>query len=57
MQLTDREIWALVHGMVIGGPFLLAFTGTLVALAGLRSDYMTAKASRARSRGCGSGRA
>ena len=25
MQLRGREIWALVHGMVIGGPFLLAF--------------------------------
>jgi hypothetical protein len=41
MHLTDREIWALVHGMLIGGPFLLAFTGGLVALAGLRSDYLT----------------
>lgn len=41
MHLTTREIWALVHGMLIGGPFLLAFTGGLVALAGLRSDYLT----------------
>ena len=42
MQLTGREIWALVHGMLIGGPFLLAFTGALVSLAGLRSEYLTA---------------
>jgi hypothetical protein len=41
MHLTTREIWALVHGMLIGGPFLLAFTGGLVALAGLRSEYLT----------------
>jgi hypothetical protein len=46
MQLTNREIWALAHGLVIGGPFLLAFTGALVALTGLRSDYMTAEGVR-----------
>lgn len=48
MHLTNREIWALVHGLLIGGPFLLAFTGGLVALAGLRSDYLTAEGIRAR---------
>ena len=48
MHLTDREIWALVHGLVIGGPFLLGFTGGLVALAGLRSDHMTEAGIRSR---------
>jgi hypothetical protein len=48
MQLTGREMWALVHGMLIGGPFLLAFTGALVSLAGLRSDYLTAEGIRNR---------
>ena len=48
MHLTNREIWALVHGLLIGGSFLLAFTGGLVALAGLRSDYLTAKGIRDR---------
>ena len=48
MQLTGREIWALVHGMLIGGPFLLAFTGALVSLAGLRSDHLTAEGIRTR---------
>jgi hypothetical protein len=43
MQLTNREIWALAHGMLIGGPFLLAFTGVLVALNGLRAEYLTAE--------------
>jgi hypothetical protein len=41
MDLTYREIWALVHGLMIGGPFLLAFSGALVALAGLRADHLT----------------
>ena len=48
MHLTTREIWALVHGLLIGGPFLLAFTGGLVALAGLRSEYLTAEGIRNR---------
>lgn len=48
MHLTNREIWALVHGLLIGGPFLLAFTGGLVALVGLRSEYLTAEGIRDR---------
>lgn len=44
MHLTNREIWALVHGMLIGGPFLLAFTGGLVAVVSLRADHLTAQA-------------
>ena len=48
MRLSDREVWALVHGMVIGGPFLLAFTGGLVALFGLRSEYLTPEGIRDR---------
>lgn len=43
MHLTNREIWALVHGMLIGGPFLLAFAVTIVGVAGLRSEYLTAE--------------
>jgi hypothetical protein len=42
MDLTYREIWALIHGLMIGGPLLLAFAGVLVALAGLGADYLTA---------------
>jgi hypothetical protein len=48
MQLTIREIWALVHGMLIGGPFLLGFAASLVVLHGLRADYMTADGLRVR---------
>jgi hypothetical protein len=42
MDLTYRESWALIHGLLIGGPFLLALAGALVALAGLRADHLTA---------------
>src|SRR5918994_670447 len=48
MHLTDREIWALVHGMLLGGPFLLAFAGGLVALLGLRAEHLTAEGIRDR---------
>jgi hypothetical protein len=41
MDLTTREIWALVHGLVIGGPLLLAFAAVLVSLYGLRSELLT----------------
>jgi hypothetical protein len=41
MHLSEREIVALVHGLLIGGPFLLAFAGGLVALDGLRAEYLT----------------
>ncbi|MGH3073142.1 MAG: hypothetical protein ACRDNB_12865 [Gaiellaceae bacterium] len=44
MHLTNREIWALVHGMLIGGPLLLGYAVTLTVLAGLRSDHLTARA-------------
>jgi hypothetical protein len=42
VHLTNREIWALAHGLLIGGLFLFASTGSVVALAGLRSDHLTA---------------
>jgi|SRR5215211_1199282 len=48
MELTNREIWALVHGLVIGGPFLLAFAAVLVSLHGLRAELLTAAGVRAR---------
>jgi hypothetical protein len=27
MELTNRETWTLIHGMIIGSLFLLAFAG------------------------------
>jgi hypothetical protein len=48
LQLTNHEIWALVHGLVIGGPLLLGFSAALVALFGLRSEFLTADGVRDR---------
>jgi hypothetical protein len=41
MRVSNHEAWALIHGMAIGGLFLLGFTGGLVALWSLRSDLLT----------------
>jgi hypothetical protein len=48
MELTTHEIWALVHGLVIGGPLLLAFAAVLVSIHGLRSELLTAEGVRER---------
>ena len=40
--LTFREIWAMIHGVLFGGGFLLAFTGGLALLYSLREDTLTA---------------
>jgi hypothetical protein len=42
MSLTDRELWALVHGMGLGTLFLLAFTGGFLGLYSLRERLLTA---------------
>ncbi|MFI9151648.1 hypothetical protein [Streptomyces sp. NPDC053367] len=41
MSFTDRELWGLVHGMVLGAVFLLAFAGGLADLYGLRTALVT----------------
>jgi hypothetical protein len=41
MQLTDRELWALIHGVGLGALFLLAFTGGFVSLWSLRERFIT----------------
>lgn len=35
MKLSHHEIWGLLHGMVFGGVYLLAFAGALVELVNL----------------------
>jgi len=42
MTLTEREFWTLVHGMVLGTLFLLAFGGGLAGLYSFREKYLTA---------------
>ena len=41
MSLTNRETWTLIHGMIIGSLFLLAFAGGLAGLYSLRPEYVT----------------
>jgi hypothetical protein len=42
MSLTNRETWTLIHGMILGAGFLLAFAGGLAGLWSLRTEYVTA---------------
>lgn len=41
MRITDREFWTVVHGMILGTAFLLAFTGGLASLWSLRPGLVT----------------
>lgn len=41
MSLSDREFWTVVHGMVLGALFLLAFAGGLAGLWSLRREWVT----------------
>jgi hypothetical protein len=41
MELTNRELWTLIHGMVLGALFLLAFGGGLAGLYSYRSRFLT----------------
>jgi hypothetical protein len=41
MSLTDRELWATIHGMTLGALFLLAFGGGLAGLYSLRPAWLT----------------
>ncbi|MFI5332145.1 MAG: hypothetical protein ACHQ2F_14080, partial [Desulfobaccales bacterium] len=39
MALTGREIWAVIHGMMLGSLFLLAYAGGLAELINLGAEY------------------
>lgn len=41
MYVTTRELWGLIHGMGLGGLFLLAFAGGLAGLYSLRPNLVT----------------
>jgi hypothetical protein len=41
MTLTDREFWTVIHGMVLGTLFLLAFGGGLAGLWSLHRPLVT----------------
>lgn len=41
MSISNREFWTLIHGMVLGTAFLLAFAGGLAGLWSLRPGLIT----------------
>ncbi len=41
MHLSNRETWTLIHGMILGAAFLLAFAGGFAGLWSLRPEYVT----------------
>jgi hypothetical protein len=48
MSLTERELWTVVHGMVLGALFLLAFAGGFAGLYSFRPEWATAGGIRER---------
>lgn len=48
MSLTNRETWTLIHGLVIGSLFLLAFAGGLAGLWSFRPELVTTAGTRER---------
>jgi hypothetical protein len=50
MDLTEREWWTLIHGMILGALFLLAFSGGLAGLYSLRTELLTEEGLRERVR-------
>jgi hypothetical protein len=41
MSVSDREAWTVLHGMIFGAVFLLAFAGGLAGLYSLRPEWLT----------------
>jgi hypothetical protein len=41
MELSNREFWGLIHGLVLGSFFLLAFAGGLAGLYSMRRRWLT----------------
>ena len=48
MELTDRELYTVLHGLVLGTLFLLAFGGGLAGLYSLREGLLTTDGIRER---------
>ncbi len=41
MPLTVKEEWTVIHGMILGAIFLLAYAGGLAGLWSLRPEFLT----------------
>ena len=50
MDLTTHEFWALIHGVILGGAFLLAFSGGLAGFYSLRPGLVTGEGMHERMR-------
>jgi hypothetical protein len=50
MELSDRETWTIIHGMLAGALFILAFAGGLAGLWSLRPGFLTPAAIKERMR-------
>ena len=50
MELSERETWTIIHGMLAGTLFLLAFAGGLAGLWSLRPGFLTPAAIKERMR-------
>jgi len=48
MEISNRELWTVLHGMAFGALFLLAFGGGLAGLYSLRPAWITAEGLRER---------
>ena len=48
MHLTNRETWTLIHGMIFGALFLLAYAGGMAGLWSLRPQLVTPEGIRER---------
>lgn len=50
MELSSRETWTVLHGLVFGAVFLVAFAGGLAGLWSLRPGHLTTTGIRERMR-------
>jgi len=50
MSVTTRELWTVLHGLIFGSLFLLAFAGGIAGLYSLRPDLVTMAGIRERLR-------
>jgi hypothetical protein len=48
MEISIREAWTVLHGMLLGAAFLLAFAGGLAGLYSLRPEWVTVEGIRER---------
>ncbi len=50
MEISGREMWTVIHGLVLGTVFLLAFSGGLAGLWSLKPGFSSAAGLRERMR-------